>query len=153
MNKYLYNKIDQAHGAFIEEMIFIANELCKDSKHDLFDDFEKTLETEEILTTLDWVICEKNIKLIEENKQDGELITLMYNAGKTGFLAECHFPECANFTFNEKGEPISWSVRSGICKVEYLYADSIGELVEKLVEASNDLFEEAVEKEKNDINK
>ena len=147
-NKYLYEKIDQAHGAFIYEMIFIANEICKDSKHDLLNDF-KDLDTEEILTTLDWLICKKNIKLIEENKQDGELITLMLNANKTGFLAECHFPQCYNITLNEKGEPRSWGVRSSVCKIEYLYADSIGELVEKLANTSSDLFDEAVEKEKN----
>lgn len=146
MNKYLYHKIDQAHSGYINEMIFIANEVCKDTKHDLFNNF-KDLDTDKILTTLDWLICEKNIKLIEEHKEDGELITLMLNSGKTGFLAECYLPECYNITLNEKGEPLSWGTRLSVCKIKYLYADSIGELVEKLVETANDLFDEAVEKE------
>jgi hypothetical protein len=58
-------------------------------------------------------------------------------------------PECYNFRFTEgKKKPTSWSVHGGICTIFYVYAESIGELVEKLKQKAEDLFLEALEKSK-----
>lgn len=148
MNKYLYEKIEQTKGgAYIENLVFLANEACRERQSETFEDFTE-LETKEIAKILGWNDKKETLELIESEIKDECLSGLLLRHDKTGFIAECHMPECSSFIF--KGEnkdiPSSWSVNGGICTVFWIYADSIGELVEKLQLESENIFKQQVEK-------
>ena len=152
MYKYLHKKLEQAHGATIENLIFLPNELCRNNSSDSFKEFQGE-NVEKICETLGWRKDKDVYDAIQNYTEDEEesFALFLYENEKHGFLAECYFPECSDFRFPE-GEktPSSWSVHKGICRIEWLYSDSIGELVEKIVDKSEKLFNESVEKEKAD---
>ena len=154
MNKYLFKKIEQTQGgAYFENLIFIANEVCREKQSEEFEEFTE-LEPAEIAKILGWNDKPDTLSLIKYEIKDESLSGLLLRYDVTGFLAECRMPECSNFKFKEgKEEPCSWSVHSGICLVFWIYAESIGELVEKLNEKAQELFLEAVEKSKTSISK
>lgn len=152
MYKYLYKKLEQAHGATIENLIFLPNELCRENPSDPFEEFQEQSEAK-ICETLGWRKDEDVFKAIQNYTEDKDesFALFLYENDKHGFLAECYFPECSNFRFPEgEKEPSSWSLHKGICRIEWLYADSIGELIEKIIEKSDKLFDESVKKEKAD---
>ena len=146
MNKYLYKKIEQTKGgAYFENLIFIANEVAMQNQSKSFEEFTE-LEPIEIATVLGWNKEESILKLIQDEIEDESLAGLLLNHDRTGFLAECRMPSCSNFRFSKgKKTPSSWSVHGGICRVFWIYADSIGELVEKLQEKTEAYFLEDIE--------
>ncbi|MFC4688630.1 hypothetical protein ACFO4P_16940 [Epilithonimonas pallida] len=142
MNKYLFRKLEQAHSAYIENLIFIPSEVIRDRPSHSFQDFQE-LDCEKICETLNWRKEKDVFEIIKENIEDSSLASSILNNKQTGFLAECYFPECSNFYVPEGSDtPTAWSVSGGICRIEWLYADSIGELVEKILEKSESIFEE-----------
>jgi hypothetical protein len=147
MNKYLFKKIEQAHGAYFENLIFIANEVCRERQSEAFEEFTE-LKPAEIAKVLGWNDKAETYSLIEEEIEDKSLAGLLLRYDMTGFLSECRMPEHSAFTFNSDGEFSSCSVHNGICTVFWIYAESIGELVEKLEEKAEELFLEAIEKSK-----
>lgn len=141
MNKYLLKKIEQIKGgAYFENLILIANEVCKSKPSEMFEEFTE-LEPIEIAKVLGWNDKKETLKFIKNSIKDEEFANTLLQYDMTGFLAECRMPECSNFRFTEgKDKPTSWSVHGGICTIFYVYAESIGELVEKLKEESEKLF-------------
>ena len=144
MNKYLFKKLEQAHGVSINQLGFIAAELCNELVSDVFEDFFQ-LEFEEIATILGWKKEQKVYKWIEEAIEEETFVQFMYEHDCTGFIAKCYFPEHSNFRFKENGSFASCSVHSGINTVFWVYAESIGELIEKICEESEKHFNEQME--------
>lgn len=146
MNEYLYKKIEQTKGgAYFENLIFIANEVAMQNQSESFEEFTE-LEPTEIATVLGWNQEESTLKLIQDEIEDESLAGLLLRYDRTGFLAECRMPSCSNFRFSKgKKTPSSWSAHGGICRVFWIYADSIGELVEKLQEKTEAYFLEDIE--------
>ena len=148
MNKYLYKKIEQNKGgAYIESLVFIANEVCRDKQSETFEQFTE-LNPKKIADVLGWNDKKETLSLIKNEIEDSSLAGLLLRYGVTGFLAQCMMPECSGFIYNKKTkEPRAWSVQNGICRIFWIYSESIGELIEKLEEKSNDIFSEYLEKE------
>lgn len=151
MNKYLFNKIEQAHSSYFENLIFIANEVCRDKQSEPFEEFTQ-LETTEIAKVLGWNTKDTTLKMIEESIKEKEFASTLLQYDLTGFIAECHLPHHSRFMFND-GEERPWcsSVHCGILRVAWVYAESIGELVEKLEEKAEELYIESYEKEKSKL--
>lgn len=143
MYKYLYDKLEQTKGgATINGLVFIPSEALRESKSEVFEDFTE-LEDEEICEVLNWKAEKFVFDMIRD--EDSSLALSMLENNKAGFLAECHFPECGGFYFAEgSSEPSAWSVHRNICRIEWIYADSMGELVDKMMTISDRLFDEAV---------
>lgn len=141
MNKYLFKKIEQTKGgAYFENLILIANEVCRNKPSETFEEFTQ-LEPSEITKVLGWNDEKSTLKIIEDSIEEEEFAHMLLQQDKTGFLAECRMPECSNFRFTEGREkPTSWSVHGGICSIFWVYAESIGELVEKIIDESEKLF-------------
>ena len=151
MNKYLFKKIEQAHSAYFENLIFIANEVCREKQSEAFEEFTQ-LEYSEIAKILGWNDKKETLSLIESEIKDDTLAGLLLRYDITGFLAQCMMPEHSKFMFKE-GEEIPWgcSVHPGVCRVFWIYAESIGELVEKLEEKAEELYVESYEKERSKV--
>lgn len=144
MNKYLFKKLEQAHGVTINQLGFIAAELCKERFSDVFECFFE-LKPKEIAKVLGWKEEEEIYQWIEEEIEGETFVQFLYNHDCTGFIAECYFPEHSNFRFKEDGRFSSCSVHSGINTVFWVYAESIGELIEKICLRSQELFNEQME--------
>ena len=146
MNKYLFKKIEQTKGgAYFENLTLIANEVCRERQSEVFEEFTE-LEPIEIAKVLGWNDKKETLKFIKDSIKDEEFAHTLLRHDMTGFLAECRMPECSNFRFTDgKEKPTSWSVHAGICSVFWIYAESIGELVEKLTEESEKLFYQQLE--------
>lgn len=140
MNKYLFKKIEQAHGAYFENLIFIASEVCRPKTSEEMKEFER-LGFSEICEIFGWR-DEKDVhKMIKQESKDVGFSGMLLRNNKTGFIAECHMPECLNFrTSDGEKEPSSWMVNDGIMNIFWIYAESIGELVHKLEIESEKLF-------------
>lgn len=149
MYKYLFDKLEQTKGgATINSLVFIPSEALRESKSEAFEDFTE-LDDEEICEVLDWKAEQFVFDMIRD--EGSSLALSMLENKKTGFLAECHFPECRGFIFAEgNSEPRAWSVYRNICRIEWIYADSMGELVDTMVAVSDRLFDEAVAAYKDD---
>ena len=143
MYKYLKNKLKNTRsGAFIENLVFMTNEYLREKPSDTFVEF-MDLEPDKICEVLGWRQEKDVYELINNHIEEKELSNLMNRNGVTGFLAQCLFPETANFRFSEgKKQPTSWSVHPNCCRIEWIYADTIGELIEKLVNMDEKLFNE-----------
>jgi hypothetical protein len=149
MNKYLFEKIEQARGAYFENLIFLSSEVCRNRISNTFEEFTE-LDPKEIAEVLGWNKKEETLKLITDHIEEKELSSLLLQYDMTGFLAECHMPEHYDFRFNEgEDEPWCCSVHGGILTTFWLYAESIGELVHKLEEKTEELYIEAYTQQKN----
>lgn len=148
MNKYLFNKIEQAHSAYFENLIFIANEVCRERQSEAFEEFTE-LEPIEIAKVLGWNTKDTTLKMIEESIKEKEFASTLLQYDLTGFIAECHLPHHSRFMFND-GEERPWgsSVHCGTLRVAWVYAESIGELVEKLEEVAENFYVESYQKER-----
>lgn len=155
MYKYLKEKIESTSGAFIENLIFMTNEGLREKPSEAFERFFE-LSSKQICEVLGWKKDKEAYELVEHKIKNSELAHLMNRNNCTGFLAECHFPEVGGFKFNEGEEkPFAWAVHPGICRIEFIYADTIGELIEKLQNKSEEIFNEKViefKSNKNDTN-
>ncbi|MDM1033799.1 hypothetical protein HXZ91_04810 [Myroides odoratimimus] len=142
MYKYLREKQDKAIGAFIESLIFVSNEYVFDRPSEVFEEFTE-LDKSEICKVLDWR-DEEDVHESISNEMEGNLAWFMCKHERSGFLAKCCFPDTSRYKFNDKGETISYQVHTGICRVEWIYADTIHELIDKLVDQAKTIFDESV---------
>jgi inorganic pyrophosphatase len=88
MNKYLFKKIEQTNGAYFENLILIANEVCKSTPSEMFEEFTE-LEPIEIAKVLGWNDKKETLKFIKDSIKDQEFAHTLLQHDMTGFLAEC----------------------------------------------------------------
>lgn len=148
MNKYLMKRLEEAHlSPKIENLVFITAEAMRgESTSDAFDEFMSD-DTESIRKTLGWKDTDEVRNLIDSEVEEKSLAWTMTKYERDGFLAEVHFDEPRNFHFDETGKVRGWT-SGGVCYVHWIYADSIGELVENILEKDEQEFQEAVKKAK-----
>lgn len=145
-NKYLFEKLEQSHGVTVEGLVLVAFETLKDER--LSSAFEEFTENEplKICEVLGWKTNdEKLFKIIEDRIEEKSFAVMMYENDYDGFLAEIHIPEHDSFLFDEKGKVWASSVHPGCCRVEWVYAASIGELTDKIVDKTEEVYQEYLE--------
>ena len=136
MYKYLTEKLENTKGTHIVDITMIAFEVLNHSKSELIEDFGY-LELKEICDVLDWDYTEKTQKILNDAFEMEETIdAIMYRNGRTGYLAKIHqeVPNLVNghFMYSE-----------GHCRIAYVYAHTIAELVDKAVEIGNEIDKNA----------
>ncbi len=149
MYKYLTKKLESTNGTHIVDLTMIAFEILNHSKSEIIEDFGY-LEIKEICEVLEWDY-EKAKSVINEAFEFEETIDeIMYKNGRTGYLAKIHkeIPNLVN------GKTFMYS--EGHCRVAYVYAHTIAELVDKAVEIGNEIDKEerkrALEKKEKENN-
>ncbi len=83
---------------------------------------------------------------IYEEKED--LINVLTDFEKYGFLAKVLVPQCQDFRYTKDGEPKGWMICGFVCRVEYVYAETTELLLEEIEKVSSEVFKEYVEKDK-----
>jgi len=152
MNKYLMKRLEQARlNPKIENLVFITAEAMRgDYPSEAFDDFMNE-DVEFIRKTLDWKDTNEVKKLIRSEINENSLAWTMAKYGQDGFMAKVNFDEPMNFNFDKTGKVIGWSI-GGVYYVHWIYADSIGELVEKIIDKDEEVYENAVKEAKEKTN-
>ena len=147
MNRYLMKRLEEAHlSPTIENLVFIVAEVMRDSPSDAFQQFMDD-DTKDIVTALGWKDTDEVKKIIESEIEDQALASLMLRNERDGFLAEVNFSEMRNISFGEDGTVKSWST-GGVYYVHWIYAHSVGELIEKILEKDEAEYTEMVIKAK-----
>lgn len=145
--KYFIDKIEDSH-AFISRMTFIAAELGREERlSEIIEDFQSE-EPKNICKILNWRDAEEVHESIKSEIDDNSFVWFMSQHSRDGFLAEISIPICSNFSFREDGTPSSWLCSNGYCRIEWIYADTIGELAEKVIEIGGRTFDEFVKEAK-----
>ena len=148
MYKYLMERLGEAHLCpKIEKLVFVPAEAMRgEYPSDAFEDFMED-GTEQILETLHWDNTAKIRRKVDSYVEEKTLAFLMATNQRAGFLAEVSFDQPRHFSFDESGKARSW-VCGGFYYLRWIYADSIGELIENIIKEADTLFCTAVEKAK-----
>ncbi len=148
MNKYLIKRLEDANlSQRIENLVFVTVEALRgESPSDAFEDFMNQ-DTDDIIKSLGWKDTDDVKKMIESEVEDRSLAFLMAQNGRDGFLAEVQFEEMRAIRFNDAGDVQSWS-SGGVHYVHWIYAHTIGELVEKIIEKDAEEYKEMADKAK-----
>jgi hypothetical protein len=133
-NSKVVDSLDQAHGAKINKMAWIAASNQTSGLRDLIDDLD-----EETWNALFPNVFKSDCFDIDDDNETK--ITALFDDEKYGFLAEVHHPYCTNFTFKENGDFRSCSVESWHCRISYHYGESTEELLESILKCSRQMFE------------
>ncbi len=134
-------RFDQAHGAKIEKLFWIAGSLENSSLKEKLEEMEEK----------DFKKCFSEIfnsKHYEYYRTDDEIMQAIVDFRKFGLFAEIHLPKCYNFKY-EKGKkhPVSWSISYGICRIEYCYGETLEELMNEIEKSSEKVFKEYISQE------
>lgn len=144
-NRDAVERFDQAYGAKIEKLYWIAGSL-KDRD---FKDFINEMEEK------DFEECFPEIfksEYYQEYQNDDELVQALFDFNKFGLLAYVLIPECKNFTFKEGSErPTSWSSSAGVCRVAYCYGETREELLKSIEKKAEEIFQEYIQKHKSKV--
>jgi len=139
-------RIEQAKGAKIEKLIWIAGSFESSELTDLLseldDDRWKKLFPE---------IFES--QFFEEARSDIEWMKdSLLDFKKLGLIAEINIPTCDCFSYTN-GKPTSWCSHPGICRIEYIYAESLEDLMSEIEKVAEKLFQEYVRADKKKLKK
>lgn len=109
-----------------------------------FDEFIRDLDYTAFNSIVPDLLTEDSYYELDESEIKFEL----WDAGKKGFIAEIHLPECDSFVYDDDGSPMMWSVHNGVCNVRYIYAESTDELLTEIEKISDKIFQEFIENDK-----
>lgn len=148
--KHLVAKIDDCH-AQVDRITLVALEASnsKNEEGRNSDFMECFLDDglENICKVLDWNNDKDTLESIEAHIDDNGLAYLMFSHGKGGYLAEIGTPNCNNFSYKDE-KPTSWQVITNIQSMNWLYADTLDELSDKIVAVGEENFKRFIEEDK-----
>ncbi|MDI9872721.1 MULTISPECIES: hypothetical protein [Flectobacillus] len=140
-NQEAVERFDQARGAKINRLFWIAGSLENSDLKDLLND-----DMEEY----DFEICFPevfNSEYFNDYKDNDELIQALVDFRKFGLLAEIFVPEADCFRY-ENNKPVSWSTHQGIYRVKYVYEETLDKLMLKIEKTAAMVFREYIEADK-----
>ena len=77
-----------------------------------------------------------------------DIIALLFDLGKIGFLAECHHQNQTNIKFDKEGKFSSCMISAACCTVFYVYAESVEELIDSIIVEDEKLSRTEIESAK-----
>lgn len=77
-----------------------------------------------------------------------EIITLLLDLDKIGFLAECHHQNKRDIKFDKEGNFSSCMFSNAMCTVFYVYAESVEELINSIIVEDEKLSRTEIESAK-----
>lgn len=138
-NTEAVERFGQSNSTRIAKLFWIAGSLSNYELEDLLQEMED----------LNFKNCFPDIfnsEYFEQYRDDKQLIQALVDFNKFGLIAEIYIPKADNFKY-EKGEPVSWSVHEGNCRVEYVYAETLELLMDGIEKTSESVFQEYIKKD------
>lgn len=141
----LYDKVEQAGSFHISNLalILLDLEVRSDALEEILteipqDEFDRLFP---VVKSLKWY---NGIEDMEKH----EIIELLTDIDKLGFISEIGVHQKSGFRFNEDGSFRSCSVHQGTSYVTYAYGDTIEELIESIQESCEKFEKIDIEKHK-----
>lgn len=79
-----------------------------------------------------------------------DILYLLFDLEKIGFLAECHHQNQRNIKFDKEGNFSSCMISAACCTVFYVYAESVEELIDSIIIENEKLSEQEINLQEND---
>lgn len=134
-NNKVIERLEQAHSAQIEKLFWIAASTEND---DLASFLEEDMSDES------WKYCFPELfesDYFEEYRENNELVTLLTEHEKLGFIAEVSIPRCYNFRY--EGEELKdYSSNPGTRRLKYVYAENLEYLITAIEIVADEVFED-----------
>lgn len=133
-------RFEQAHAAKIDKLIWIAGSLDHIDLKDMLGYIEDA----------DFKNCFPEIYNSEYYKEyldNEDLVQALIDFNKCGLIAEINIPEATDFSY-KNGKIVSWSSNDGICRIAYVYGETMEELMQQIEKVSGNIFNEYVEADK-----
>lgn len=148
MYKYLMKRLEEANlDPRVENLVFIPAEALRgEYASDAFNEFMEN-DTETILQALEFNNTESTQEMIDVYIEEKTLSSFLVRNQRAGFLARVLFSKPSRLYFDKQGEVAGWDLR-GVSSVHWIYADSIGELVEKIIDTDKQIFDNAIKNAK-----
>lgn len=130
----MYNRIKQMHGK-IERLFWLPAQLDSEEFFNLICDLSED-EIEAVFPNhyMKFDDYDDSYEFLTDNQLE-----------LTGFIAEVMIPNYSNFYFSE-GKPVSWSVMHDELIVQYVYAETLDDLLNKVEFVSDAIFNSYVQK-------
>lgn len=131
-------------GVHFDYLFWLAG--TKTSDHDLQSELE-------IMTHEEFLQCFPEKCTLSEfefdnYKDEGNLADYLKEREIYGFFASVNYPQCFNISLGDDGTPKSWEVTGSLSRVEYVYAETIEELLTKIEATSVLIMNAFIEEEK-----
>lgn len=133
------DRFEQAHGAKIEKLFWIAGSL---DNHD-FKEFIEEMDEKDFKKCFPEIAKSPSY----DYYRTGPLVDAFIDKKLLGFLAEVRIPKADNFRYDGKILR-GWSVHEGICRIEYVYAESTDELLLEIEKVSKKVFAQFIKNAK-----
>ncbi len=130
------------HGARVEKLFWIAASFETGDLKDLFNEIPSA-DLRRMFPALG------KSQHFDQYAKDRQVLWGVMEFRNYGLIAEVHYPTCDNFSFDEKGNYTSCSVRSGVCRVGYAYGETMEDLAKDIQKVGEVLFQEFIEQDKN----
>lgn len=139
-NKNYVERFEQAGGIIINKMFWIAGSFESSEFKDMLTDDMSIREWTEMLPEID-------VKQLEEYIDEDNAMQIFADYSKFGFIAETHYPEHYNFSY-KAGKIIGCSVSNGSCSIDYVYGETIEELMKKIEVVAEENYQRCLLKDK-----
>jgi len=134
----LFDKIDQAGSFNIDKLSFIALDL--DISSDALEEILSDIGNEDFESLFPEVKKFSDYKGVY-NLEKWEIIEMLSDMNKLGFIASVNVHQKDDFILNEDGSMSSCSVHAGISYVKYAYSDSIDGLIDEIAKVCDEMHE------------
>ncbi len=143
-NRNAVERFEQAYGAKIDKMFWIAGSL---DNHDLRSLVEDDMSEKDFKKCFPLIF---NSEYYKQYLDDNEILQAFVDFNYFGLLAEIHVPKPSDFTY-KNGKPISWSASGGCCRIEYVYAETLEEVMKEVELSAKKVFDECMKSEKKKV--
>ena len=141
-NKKAVERFDgYTHGTFINKLFWIAGSFDNS-------DFKEFLEE---IGDNGWEGCLpeiRNSEFYKSYQEDNEMGQALIDHGKFGLIAELYHPECSDFKYDDKGKVRSCQVSRGCCRISYVYAENMEDLMAEIEKSADKIYQEYITKDK-----
>jgi hypothetical protein len=145
-NKEALERLEQAHGAKIEKMFWIAGSLENSDLIDLIEEMDDKAFKKCFPTLAD---C----PYLEEYRNDDEILQALVDKDLFGLVAEILIPIAKDFSYDKDGKVSSWSSSGGHCRVDYVYAETLDLLLSEIEKSGEKHFKKFLKEDKKKLSK
>lgn len=132
------DRFDQFNNARIDQLMWIAT--CTEGRE--LEDFLEAMNDDDFKQVFPEIA--ENPDLFSY-REDQEMIQLLLDYSKYGFIARVLYPSHSDFVFDQNDKVVDCSVHFGRCRIGYVYAETPEDLINQIEKQSDSMFDQYIE--------
>ncbi|NBA78592.1 hypothetical protein GOQ04_23755 [Emticicia sp. ODNR4P] len=136
-NQEAFDRFEQAYGAKIHKLYWIAGSLENSDLNDLLHDDMDDSDFEKCFPAI------YHSAHFNDYKDKHEFLDALVDFRKFGLLAEVFIPKAECFIY-ENNKPVSWSIHEETWRIEYVYAETLSKLLLEIEKSAEKIFKEYI---------